>query len=106
MLGYGERNATLFQERFDLSHIVSKRNKDHLLPDSELAAQLNFVEAQLGDFSEFEEAPAIPPLYFLADTSHPETIELKKLYAKDRQKIEEMQKKPNFMDCVLQRLVE
>jgi hypothetical protein len=106
MLGYGERNATLFQDRFDLSRTLSKRNQDHLPLDSVLSIQLNFIEAQLGDFSEFEEEPVIPPLYFLADVSHPETIELKKRYDKDRQKIEEMKKKPNFMDCVLQRLLE
>jgi hypothetical protein len=106
MLGYGERNATIFQERFDLMKTISKRKKDDLPPDKELIAKLNILETQVGDFSELEEDAIIHPLYFLADISHPETIELKKQYEQDRQKIEEMMEKPHFMDNVLQRLTE
>ena len=65
MLGYGERNATLFQERFDFLRAISRRKKENLPQDSVLTAKLNAIEAQLGDFSEFEEDPVIPPLYFL-----------------------------------------
>ena len=101
MLGYGARNATLFQERCDLSRAALKDTKD-----SELTAKLNNVEAQLGDFSEFEEDATIPPLYFLADVSHPETLELKKRYDYDRKKIEELKRSPMFMDRVLQCLIE
>lgn len=106
MLGYGESNATLFQERFDLMKAAIKMKKENLLQDNELIAKLNALESQLGDFSDLEEDAIIPPLYFLADISHPETIELKRRYEKDRQKIEEMMKQSNFMDKVMQRLVE
>jgi hypothetical protein len=106
MLGYGERNATLFQERFDLLRAVSKRKKENLPLDCILLGRLEAIEAKLGDFSEPEEEPILPPLYFLADTSHPETIALKQQYTRDRQKIERLMRKPKFMDRVLNRLVE
>jgi hypothetical protein len=106
MLGYGVRNATLFQKRFDLMKAIWKREKDNLPEDEILTKKLADVEAQCGDFSELEEDAIIPPLYFLADLSHPETIELKKQYDQNRQKIEEMKKNPDFMDQVLQQLLD
>jgi hypothetical protein len=105
MLGYGERNATLFQERFELIQEISKRKRENLPQDSELTKKLHVIEAQLSDFSEFEEDAIIPPLYFLADVSHPETIELKKRYENDRQKIEELTEKPNFQNEILRQLL-
>lgn len=104
MLGYGVRNATLFQERFDLMSAISKRKKENL-PTDDLLAKLEFLESQAGEFSELEEDAIIPPLYFLADTSHPETIELKNRYEQERREIETMAKQPHFMDKVLERLV-
>lgn len=105
MLGYGERNATLFQERFDLLRAISKR-KENLPPNVTLNSKLDTIEAQLGDFSEFEEDPIIPPLYFLADTSHPETKTLKQKYTQDKIAIEKLMRKPSFIDKVLQRLTQ
>lgn len=106
MLGYGERNATLFQERFNLMKAIAKRAKEELPEDEELTQKLKIMETQFSDFSELEEDPIIPPLYFLADIFHPETIELKQKYENDRQKIKDLMKDPNFMDRVLNRLVE
>ena len=106
MLGYGERNATLFQERFDLMKAISKRKKENLPQDIQLNVQLNGVEEKLSDFSALEENATLPPLYFLADAADPETIELKSQYEHDRRKIEQLMQKPNFMDMVLQRLIE
>jgi hypothetical protein len=71
----------------------------------EFSKKLEALEAQLGDFSEFERDPITTPIYFLADISHPETIALKERYAKDRQKIEALVKGPKFMDRVFQRLL-
>lgn len=100
MLGYGARNATLFQERVNLTKAVKR------MSDEELIRKLEVVESQIGDFNEFEEDdPMIPPLYFLADISHPETVALKKRYAQDREAIERLMKKPRFMDLVLKRLL-
>lgn len=106
MLGYGVRNATLFQDRCVFKKAKSQREKNSLPEDETITKHLADIEAQCGDFSEFEADAIIPPLYFLADVSHPETIRLKKTYEDDRQKIETLMKKPNFMDKVLQRLVE
>lgn len=106
MLGYGERNATLFQERFDLLRAISKRKKENLPPNPTLNIRLDVIEAQLGDFSEFEEDPIVPPLYFLADTSHPETKILKQKYTQDKQTIEELMEKPKFRDKVLEKLTQ
>lgn len=106
LLGYGVRNASLFQERFDLMKAVAKRKKENLPQDDELTAKLKALEARAGDFSELEEDALLPPLYFLVDVSHLETIELKKQYEQDRQKIEKMMQQPNFLNKVIQRLVE
>ena len=105
MLGYGERNATLFQERWNLQREIVLRKREGLPEDNTLAQKLQAVESQIGDFSEFEEDAIIPPLYFLADVSHPETLALKRQYENDRQQIIELRKKPKFMDRVLHRLV-
>lgn len=105
MLGYGERNAMLFQERFDLMKAESKRKKENLPKDEELIKKLDIIESKLSDFSEFEEDAILPPIYFLADTSHPETLELKKKYENDRQQIEKLMKKPHFADRILERLM-
>lgn len=105
MLGYGIRNASLFQERFDIMKAIWKREKDGLPEDKALTQKLAEFETQCGDFSELEEDAIIHPLYFLADVSHPETIALKHQYEQERQKIIELKKKPNFMNLVLERLV-
>jgi hypothetical protein len=104
MLGYGARNATLFQERFDIMKAIWKRERDNLPEDERLAKKLSDVETQCGDFSELEKDAMIHPLYFLADISHHETIELKQRYDEERRRIEKIRKKPGFMDKVLIRL--
>ncbi len=104
MLGYGVRNATLFQERFDLMRTAWKREKENLPEDEILTKKLADIETQCGCFSELDADATIHPLYFLADVSHPESIALKKQYEKERQEIIELRKKPNFMDLVLERL--
>ncbi len=105
MLGYGVRNASFFQERFDLQEAVEKRKKENLPEDDILTQKLNAIESQVGCFSELEAEAIIPPLYFLADVSHPETIALKLQYEKERQEIIELKEKRSFMDLVLKRLV-
>jgi uncharacterized protein YihD (DUF1040 family) len=105
MLGYGVRNATLFQERFNIRKSMWKREKDNLPEDEALTKKLANVEGQCNDFSELEEDAIMHPLYFLADTSHPETVRLKKQYEDDRQKIEELMRQPKFMNKVLERLI-
>ena len=105
MLGYGVRNATLFQERFDLQEEIEKRKKANLLEDETLAVKLNAIESQVGCFSELDAEAVIHPLYFLADISHPETSSLKQQYEQERMHIIEMRKKHNFMDLVLKRLM-
>jgi hypothetical protein len=103
MLGYGVRNSMLFQERLTILKELAKCK--HLLSkDNELEKRFRKLDAQFQDFSEFEEFPLLRPLYFGADLSHPETIALKSRYKQDRQKIEELMKKPHFMDRVLKRL--
>ncbi len=106
MLGYGVRNATLFQQRFDIMKAMWKIEKDHLPEDEILTKKLATVEEQCGDFSELDVDPILPPLYFLADVSHVETITLKERYEADRRKIEADMKQPNFMDKVLKRLID
>lgn len=93
MLGYGERNASLFQKRYELMK----------QPDS--SSMLADIETQCGNFSALEPDAIIHPLYFLADPSHPETIALKQLYEQERKHIIALRKQRNFMDLVLQRLV-
>jgi len=105
MLGYGVRNATLFQERFDLMKAHAKRTKENLPEDENLTKKLEIVETQVECFSELDADATIHPLYFLADVSHPETIALQQKYEKERQQIIELRKQHNFMDLVLQRLV-
>lgn len=105
MLGYGVRNATLFQERFDLQEEIEKGRKSNLSENEMLTIKLSAIESQVGCFSELDAETVIHPLYFLADVSHPETIALKQQYEQERQQIAEMRKKRNFMDLVLQRLV-
>lgn len=105
MLGYGLRNATLFQKRYDIMQAVWKRKKENLMEDETLIKQLADIEAQCGDFSELEADAIIHPLYFLADISNPETIDLQKKYEQERQEIMQLRKKCNFMDLVLKRLV-
>ncbi len=105
MLGYGVRNATLFQERYDIVKVIWKREKENMSEDEILAKKLADVEEQCGDFSELDADAVIHPLYFLADVTHPETIALQQKYEQERQQIIELRKKRNFMDLVLQRLV-
>lgn len=105
MLGYGERNATLFQERLDIMKELEKREKNETPPFDELIEKLQAVENRLTDFNEFEEDPIIPPLYFLADASHKETIELRKRYKEDQKKIAELLGQSNFMDKVMKQLM-
>ena len=105
MLGYGVRNATLFQERSELLKEITKRQKAELPEDSTLTQKLYVLESHVGDFSELDADALIHPLYFLADVFHPETIALKKKYEDERQEIIELRKKRNFMDLVLERLV-
>ena len=105
MLGYGVKNATLFQERYDLMKAIWKREKENLPEDEALTKKLAEVQTQCGDFSELDADAIIHPLYFLADVSHPETIALQQKYEQERQQIIELRKKRNFKDLVLQRLV-
>lgn len=105
MLGYGVRNATLFQERLDLKRAIAK-GKKLSLPVDDLTKQLSTVEAKLSDFSEFEENTVLAPLYFLADVFHPETIELKEKYEKERLEIIQLKEKSNLIEFALQRLAE
>ena len=105
MLGYGERNATLFQERCDLQEEIEKRKKLNLSEDEALAVRLNAIESQSGCFSELDAEAVIHPIYFLADVSHPETVVLKQQYERERQRIVELRKKHDFMDHVLRRLI-
>jgi len=105
MLGYGVRNATLFQDRFDLQKEIHTHKKLNLPEDEELTAKLNAIELQVGCFSELDADAIVHPLYFLADVSHPESIELKQKYEEERKQIIELRKKYDFMDLVLKRLV-
>lgn len=105
MLGYGVRNATLFQERSELLKEITKRQQAELSEDGTLTQKLNALESHMGDFSELDANATVHPLYFLADVSHPETIALKKQYEEERQEIIELRKKRNFRDLVLERLV-
>lgn len=105
MLGYGVRNATLFQERFDLLRALSKIKNENFPKDEILTTKLETLESQVGCFSELDADAIIPPLYFLADVSHPESIALREQYEQERQHIIEMRKQNNFMDLVLKRLV-
>jgi len=105
MLGYGVRNATLFQERYDIMKVVWNREKENLAEDKILTKKLADIEMSCGDFNELDERAIIRPLYFLADVSHPETVALQQKYERERQQIIELRKKSNFMDIVLQRLV-
>ncbi|NGX61507.1 MAG: hypothetical protein K940chlam9_00993 [Chlamydiae bacterium] len=104
ILGYGVRNATLFQERYDTMKAIWKREKENLPEDTALTKKIADIEAQCGDFSELDADAIIHPLYFLADVSHPETIALQKKYEQERQQIISLRKKHNFMDLVLERL--
>lgn len=104
MLGYGVRNASLFQERLDLKKALVK-SRQLSAPIKELTKRLSIVEAQMSDFSVFEENAVIPPLYFLADASHPETIELKEKYEKERLKLIHLKQQPKFIECALKRLL-
>lgn len=103
MLGYGVRNAMLFQERSNLVKQIEKK-KELLFADKELEKKFQTIESQLQNFSEFEEFAVVMPLHFGADLNHPETIELQKKYESDRQKIAELMKKPNFIEKALKRL--
>ena len=105
MLGYGVRNATIFQDRYDLTKAIAKRKKENLPEDEVLKQKLNAIESQVNCFSELDADAIIHPIYFLADLSHPETISLQKKYEQERQKLIELRKKCNFMDLVLKRLV-
>lgn len=105
MLGYGVRNATLFQERYDLMKAISKRKKENLLEEEQLVQKLEIIESQVGCFNELDIEAVVHPLYFLADNSHPETIALRQQYEEERPRLIELRKKNNFMDFVLQRLV-
>ncbi|NGX61771.1 MAG: hypothetical protein K940chlam9_01260 [Chlamydiae bacterium] len=104
MLGYGERNATIFQKRFDLMKVVARRKKENLPEDETMKKELDAIESRIACFSEPEADATIHPLYFLADVSHPETVALKRKYEQEREQIIELRKKGNFMDLVLQRL--
>ncbi len=105
MLGYGVRNAALFQERFDIMKTIWKIEKESLPKDEVLTKKLADIEAQCGNFSELDADAVIHPLYFFADVSHPETIALQQKCEQERQQIIELRRKRNFMDLVLQRLV-
>src|ERR1700722_15546951 len=105
MLGYGARNAMLFQERLNVLKEMEK-SKSRLSLRDDLEQKLLELDSQCQEFREFEEFPLVRPLYFRADLSHPETIELKKRYENDRQKIAELMQKPNFIEKALERLVQ
>jgi hypothetical protein len=105
MLGYGLRNATLFKERCDLKKAIAKRKKANLAVDERLTQQLSDLEAHCGDFSDLEEEAIVRPLYFLADLSHPETISLKQRYEKERVRLIELRKRPNFLDLTFDELL-
>ena len=82
-----------------------RRKKKHLPEDDALNQKLDAIESEVGCFSELDADAIIPPLYFLADLSHSETIALQKKYEQERQRIIGLRKKRNFMDLVLMRLV-
>ncbi len=105
MLGYGVRNATIFQERQNLIKAIAKRKRENHLQEDGLSQKLQALEAQVGCFSELDANALIHPLYFLADLSHQETISLQKGYEQERQQIIELRKKADFMDVVFKRLL-
>ena len=106
MLGYGDRNATLYNERLKLLEEIENRENSGLSQDSELMQKLNAIEANTDCFNDLDREAILQPLYFLADLSHPETIELKKVYKEDQLKIAELMQQPDFIDKVLNRLVQ
>lgn len=106
MLGYGNRNATLFQERLSLLKKITKRKKENLEPDFELIHQFELIDSQLSDFNEFEENPFTIPLNFFADMSHPESEEFKEIYTIERAQVEALMRQPKFREKVMRRLVE
>lgn len=105
MLGYGERNAMLFQEKMRL-YWKKKQLKGVLKKDSELHKKYQESDSKLQCFNELEEFAAIMPLYFASDNMHPETTALRKKYKEDQLKIVELMSQPNFMDRVLERLIQ
>lgn len=105
MLGYGDSNALFHQERLKFLIEQANQKKEGLPEDEELNEKLQALEKRVGGFSDFEENALVPPLYFLADESHPETIALKERYTSDRKKIEELAKQPHFVDKALRRLI-
>lgn len=105
MLGYGVRNSMLFQETTRL-YWEKKRLKGVLRKDSALHKHYEEVSSQLECFNEFEEFSAIMPLHFASDNTNPETVALRKKYKEDQLKIVELMSQPNFMDRVLERLLQ
>ncbi len=106
MLGYGDRNAILYNERSTLMIEINDREQKGLHQDNEVIKKFNEIETNTGCFNKLDTDPVLPPLYFLADLSHPETIKLQKQYGNDRKKIESLMKSPNFMNKVMERLTE
>lgn len=103
MLGYGVRNASLFQERAELKRALAEQRKFEGSVDT-LMHKLNLLEMHLTDFNALDEEARIHPLYFLADPMHPETHSLNKQYENERQEILRLIEKGDFLESTLERL--
>lgn len=108
LLGYGEQNAFLFNEKITLFKILERPTLLHFIFNHKLLKpKYEKANEKLKCFHSFDDSPSlINPLYFGADLSHPETIALQKKYQKEREEITESYSKENFLEVTLKRLTQ
>lgn len=114
LLGYGEHNARLFNNRNKLSPFVFRKEFPTIpikipLPSegfTSLQDEFNSYFSILTLFGDTHYLPLmIHSVHFVADHQHPETITLQNKYRKQRGKISAIYAKGNFLEITLSQLI-
>ena len=115
LLGYGEHNARLFDQRDKLSPFVYRKEFPKIpikIPTpsngfSSLHEEFNSYFSVLTLFGDPKYSPlVIHSVHFVADHKHPETIALQEKYRKMRGEISAIYSKGNFLEITLSKLTE
>lgn len=115
LLGYGEHNARLFDKRNQISYFVYKKEFPKApvkipTPSKEFSTlqdEFNSYFSTLTPFGDRHYSPLIiRSVFFVADHTHPETIDLQKKYRKMRGQISAIYSKGNFLEITLSKLTE
>lgn len=109
LLGYGEHNAALYNERESLKHLYDQY-KYVLVKEApfikELDRQADKITEILQPFDEYDHLLlVIPSAYFVADSHSKDTRALRKKYQASRKKISAIYAQGNFLEITFSALI-